>query len=409
MTRSLRRAVVVISTGMIVAGSGGAAFAQAAEQTVSILGLEAASGTPDAVASAVTDSLRQTAGEMAGYRLIPGRDLVEVKLVFSCPDEAPPCMAQAAQSIGVSKLIFGNVEPVGADGYLVTLKLLDAERGVIDTWISEQIARARATSAGLHAPARKWLAALLRQALPGSLKITGGVVGATVWLDGAQAGLLGADGLTIAGVAAGPHQLLVSKNGYEKYERRIELGSAASEKIAVQLTPVGGVPAPRPVAKGPVDLLATPLEEEPPTTAHVGARVTGWAMLGLGLVGIGFGGYASWKVADVNSNLDPYRRYPCLTAKNVIECSADGKINLGAVPPSEKSYISDQESLGNTYTDLQWVGYGIGAAAVVASGVLLYYGYFGKTDAVASRTRPSLIVMPSLGPNSAGGLAALSF
>jgi hypothetical protein len=374
------------------------------------LGLEAATGTQDAVASAVTDSLRQVVTSTAGYRLIPGRDLVEVKLVFSCPDEAPQCMAQAAQSIGANKLIFGNVQPVGADSYLVTLKLVDADRGVIDTWTSEQIAKSQITPVGLRAPAQKWFSALLRQALPGSLKVTGGVVGATVWLDGAQAGLLGTDGLTIAGVAAGPHQLVVTKNGYEKYERTVQLGSAASEKVAVQLAPLGGTPAPHLAAKAPVGLVATPPpEDEQPAAPHMGARITGWALLGLGLAGIGFGGYASWKVSDVNSNLNPFRRYPCESNPSLIACSTDGKTNLGTVSPEDRSYINNQESLGNTYTALQWVGYGIGAAAVITSGILLYYGYFTKPAAVADRERPTLIVMPSLAPNSAGGVAYLSF
>ena len=42
------------------------------------------------------------------------RDLVEVKLVFSCPDEAPSCMAQAGKSLGASKLIFGSVKKSAA-------------------------------------------------------------------------------------------------------------------------------------------------------------------------------------------------------------------------------------------------------------------------------------------------------
>jgi hypothetical protein len=96
--------------------------------TLSVLGLEPAAGAPEAVATAVTEALRQRVTSSTGYRLVPGKDLVEVKLVFSCPDEAPPCMTQAAQSIGSAKIIFGNVQPVGTDAFIVTLKLLDAER-----------------------------------------------------------------------------------------------------------------------------------------------------------------------------------------------------------------------------------------------------------------------------------------
>ena len=137
--------------------------ARAGEQTISVLGLEPAAGAPEAVATNITDALRQRVTSAPGYRLVTGRDLVEVKLVFSCPDEAPPCMTQAAQSIGASKLIFGNLQPVGTDAYLVTLKLLDSERGVVEGWSSEQITKAQASPTALRAPAQKWFAALTGQ------------------------------------------------------------------------------------------------------------------------------------------------------------------------------------------------------------------------------------------------------
>src|SRR5664279_553866 len=119
--------------------------ASAGDVTLSVLGLEPAAGAPEAVASAVTEALRQRVTSSTGFRLVPGKDLVEVKLVFSCPDEAPPCMTQAAQSIGSAKLIFGTVQPVGSDAFIVTLKLLDADKGMVESWISEQITKAQAT------------------------------------------------------------------------------------------------------------------------------------------------------------------------------------------------------------------------------------------------------------------------
>ena len=60
-------------------------------------------------------------------QLLQGKDLVEVKLVFACPDEAPACMSQAGKSLGATKLVFGNVKQAGND-YQVTLKMLDVNR-----------------------------------------------------------------------------------------------------------------------------------------------------------------------------------------------------------------------------------------------------------------------------------------
>ena len=56
--------------------------------------------SPDAVAADITDALRQRVAATKGYQLLQGKDLVEVKLVFACPDEAPACMSQAGKEPG---------------------------------------------------------------------------------------------------------------------------------------------------------------------------------------------------------------------------------------------------------------------------------------------------------------------
>ncbi len=386
----------------------------AGDVTLSVLGLEPAAGAPEAVATAVTEALRQRVAGAPGYRLVPGKDLVEVKLVFSCADEAPACMTQAAQSIGSAKIIFGNVQPVGTDAFLVTLKLLDAGRGVVESWTSEQITKAQAAPMGLRAPVQKWFAALTGQAQPGTIKVTGGVVGGSVWLDGAQAGLLGSDGLTLAGVAAGPHQITVSKSGYEKWERTVNLASGATEKVQVQLKAIEGSAGAPPASEIAAATAAAPIESEPAAATepfNQGSRIGAWAFLGLGLVSVGLGAYSSYKVSSINSNLDKFRRYDCLGGGPPI-CSADGKTSLQPLDqiPGATDYVKSQQSTGDTYTKLQWVGYGVGGAMLITSGVLIYRGYFAKPTNVASRkSRSNLIVLPSVAPGSIGALAYVSF
>ena len=382
--------------------------ALAGDVTLSVLGLEPAAGAPEAVASAVTEALRQRVTSSTGFRLVPGKDLVEVKLVFSCPDEAPPCMTQAAQSIGSAKIIFGTVQPVGTDAFIVTLKILDADKGVVESWISEQITKSQASPLGLRAPVQKWFATLTGQSQPGTIKIAGGVIGASVWLDGSQVGLLGADGLTLAGIAAGPHQITVSKTGYEKWERNVTLASSANERIVVQLKAIQAETAPdtSDAAKP-----SAPVETEPLPAAepfNQGSRIGAWATLGLGIVSVGLGGYSSYKVGSINSNLDRYRRYPC-AGGGAPTCGADGS-NKGALNQQETDYVKSQQSTGDTYAKVQWVGYGVGGALLITSGVLFYRGYIAKpTDMAARKSRNNLIVLPSLAPGNVGALAYLSF
>jgi hypothetical protein len=322
-------------------------------------------------------------------------------------------MTQAAQSIGAAKVVFGNVQPVGMDAFLITLKLLDGERGVVETWISEQITKAQTTPIALRGPVQKWFATLTGQAVPGSIKVTGGVIGAAVYLDSAQAGLLGADGLTIAGVAAGPHQVVVSKAGYEKFERTVNMASGAAEKLMVQLRAIQGAEAPD-ATSGPVDRSAlTTVPREPETAAtKTGSVVGGFALLGVGIVAGAVGVYSSYKVSDINSKLDRYRRYPCASG-GAIACTSDGTTRLPDLDATAQQFVKDQQKEGDNYTVVQWIGYGVGAAAIIGGAALLYHGYSSSSsdssDSAATQRRSTLMVMPTFAPGSAGAMAYLTF
>jgi len=396
--------------GILVCTLLGGSAASAGEASLSVLGLEPAAGAPDSVAAAVTEALRQRVTSSGMFRLAQGRDLVEVKLIFSCPDEAPPCMTQAAQSIGASKLVFGSVQPVGTDAFIVTIKLLDAERGVVESWISEQISKAQATPVGLRAPVQKWFATLTGQALPGTLKIVGGVVGAAVLLDGVQAGLLGSDGLMVAGIAGGQHQITVGKAGYEKWERNVTLASGATERLQVQLKPIENPseqaqaePIPAPVGLGGSTPGPAP---EPP---NQGSRVGAWALLGLGIVGVGLGGYSSYRVTSINSNLDQYRRFPC--ASNSSQLCDNKGVAKGPLDATYLSYVESQKSAGDNWSKVQWVGYGVGGALIVTSAVLFYRGYFAKPDdnTASGETSGKIVLLPSVGRGNVGALAFVGF
>jgi len=412
MRNTVLRGSLVLAFFAFLMGASRQAWAD--EVTVSVLGLEPAAGAPEAVATAVTEAIRQRVSATSGYRLVPGRDLVEVKLVFSCPDEAPPCMTQAAQSIGAAKLVFGTLQPVGTDAYLVTLKLLDAGRGVVEGWSSEQLTKAQTSPGALRGPAQKWFAALTGQAAPGAVKISGGVIGASVWIDGAQAGLLGADGLLISGLPPGHHEVVVSKAGYEKFERKVTVSAGATEKVAVELKAIerpGEAPVePPPPAPGetPARIAAT---ESAPAVASPsqGDRIAAWALLGVGLVGVGVGGYLSYQVTVVNSNLDPWRRYQC-TSDGTLACASDGKTPKGVLEPDRQAWVNKEKSRGDSFATWQWVGYGVGGAFLAASVVFFYRGYIAApSGSTASRKPSDLVVMPSFGPGSAGAVAYLRF
>lgn len=379
--------------------------------TITVLGLEAAAQAPEAVATAITDALRQRAASSQGFQLVQGRDLVEVKLIYSCADEAPQCMTQAAQAIGAAKLVFGNVQPVGTESYLITLKLLDAGKGVVESWVSEQIAKDQTSRTALRTPAQKWFATLTGQSLPGTVKITGGVVGARVVLDGIESGALGSDGLTMAGIAPGAHKLVITKSGYAPFEREFDLASGGYIPVLVQMQPALSPPSIAPSL--PIaPKLATNEEAQELLPDNVrNARIAAWTVFGIGLTGVGIGILSSYRIHDINNTLDPYRRYVCSsgTAKGLVACDDKGVFKDEITDPDVIRWRQDQYNLGNTYQKVQWIGYGVGGAALVTSAILFYRGYAAHQPSSVRAEGNSLVLVPSLSPHSAGAFALIRY
>src|SRR5262245_15910714 len=129
---------LALAAGLSVAGQPSVAQAADSDVSIAVLGIEPLEGATDTVAAEMTDALRQRVAATRGYQLLQGKDLVEVKLVFACPDAAPACMSLAGKSLGADKLIFGNVKRSGSD-YQLTLKLLDVSRAVVESFTAETV------------------------------------------------------------------------------------------------------------------------------------------------------------------------------------------------------------------------------------------------------------------------------
>lgn len=384
----------------------------AAETAIAVLGVEAAEGVPDQVTTALTDALRQRVSATKGFRLVPGRDLIEVKLVFSCPDEAPSCMAQAAKSLGANKLLFGGVKKGPGDGFVVTLKMLDAAKGQVESWTAEQVSRAQATGPGLRGPVQKWFAALTGQAAALSiLRIRANVPGASVALDGSAAGVLGGDDLVLSGLAPGRHEVMVHKPGYEPFKREVTLSSGETEELDVKLVSTER-PSDAPIAgagdTGARADVVTRVEASSEGSGNGGIRSAAWGVLGAGLLGIGLGVKFSYDVLQTNRDLDPFRRFPCVPAMPGKVCNiTNGPAEH--LDATEKEEVEALKKQGKRFQMLQWVGYGAGGALLITSGYLFYKGYFDDDDslAMAGGRRSRLRLLPVLDP-AAPGLAAFA-
>jgi hypothetical protein len=424
MRNSLSRAfflvslVACIETAGILAEEGRALAGDTI--TVAVLGIEASEGVPDSMALGVTEALRQRMSVLPGYHLIQGRDLVEVKLVFSCPDEAPACMSQAAKSLGASRLVFGSIKKAGPDSFDVTLKLFDAEKAVVESWTADQLSRAQSSGPALRAPVQKWIATLTGEALPGKLHLQGGVVGAAVAVDGVAAGVMGSGGLTIANVAAGKHEIVVTKPGYQPANKSVILASGDSRGVAIELAPEGPVPIPAATASAEtpaVEPAAQPTEtarEELTSGGRIGQKVTAWLALAGGLTGIGLGIYFSALVVDANGKLDPLRRFPCAPAPPVSSgyCNSKGVQDTSPTdfPKATTDWITRTKSAASDDQIYQWVSYGIGTALLATSAVFFYYGYLSHSSGATADARGSSFQFaPVFSHNGVGAMALTTF
>jgi hypothetical protein len=100
-----------------------------------------------------------------------------------------------------------------------------------------------------------------------------------------------------------------------------------------------------------------------------GRKVAAWVIGGVGVVGVAVGGVCTYLALSDFSDI-------------------------------KKKYDPSKDSQGKTYATVQWVGYGVGAAAIVTAVILL---------ATGNDAPKSVALAPALGPGMAGAALSGSF
>jgi hypothetical protein len=99
-----------------------------ASAPASVLGLDAEDA---AAGKALTQALRRafaTRGMSGGEEM----SFAEVKLTMGCENDDPKCLAQAGETLGVSRLIYGYLRKSGGGNFKVEVFVLDVGQGVIE-------------------------------------------------------------------------------------------------------------------------------------------------------------------------------------------------------------------------------------------------------------------------------------
>jgi PEGA domain len=399
------------------------ARAQPEVSSTAVLGLEGID-VPTSLADDIAEQLRQRVSGTHDLHLVSGRDLVEVKLVFSCADEAASCMAQAGKSLDAQKLIYGSVKKVGED-YAIWLKMFDVRKAKIEFWLTETLLKKQVNPTDIKAASIRWFAKLTGRPLnAGIVQVTANLYGATVSMDGIPVGATSEQPLTIADVAPGKHELVLSKPGHVPAKQQFMVGAGQTVPVNLTLQPIGGangavegavVAAPKaiPIPRQAVDVdKATPPAAAPTEQdnggGHGGYRAGFWVTLVSGLASAGAGVKFGLDVKNVNKSLDPYRRFPCAGNSGQL-CDTKGVVRP-SLSQAEKNKVASLNSEGTRDQTLQWICVGVGSALGIASGYFFYKGYIDSDDDHARReAHQGLRIFPMAGASGGGILAEFDF
>jgi hypothetical protein len=406
-------------TFFVVTSGAASRVALAADNSIAVLGIEATDGAPESVAALVTDALRQRATSERGMRLVPGRDLVDIKLIFSCPDEAPTCMADAARNLGAGRMIFGSVKRAPGDSYVMTLKMLDVGRRQVVAWVAEPLSRAQASPGAVRGPVEKWFATLTGQSATGTVRVRGDVPGTAVALDGAPVGVLGTRELVLSNVPAGRREILASKAGYAPVRKEFTVTAGSSVDVNLELAsgasadtgaarPFIGVP-PRTDSGGPNGAIGGLSASAPRKgDSRDGLKWGSWATAAASLASFGLAVKFGLDVNYYNGLIDPWRRFPCSTADKNYGCDKDGK-PAEALRKEDLDYRQSLSDSGKQFQTYEFIALGVGGAFAIASGVLFYFAYFADdapAGSVGPRADASRLQLTPYGSADGGGFSA---
>jgi hypothetical protein len=145
-------------------------------------------------------------------------------------------------------------------------------------------------------------------------------------------------------------------------------------------------------------------------------RAATWGTLLAGVASFGLAVKFGLDVRNINSDLDPYRRFQCGSnvkpADAKYGCSVDGQPAGRPLNSEENAYVKDQQDEGKKFQNLQYVAIGVGGAFVVASGVFFYLGYIADDGGVALMDNPRgprLKLAPVVSGDGGGFSARLTF
>lgn len=397
-----------------------------AKPSVAILGLEvtdtgSAGGGVDAkstqFAATLTEVLRQRAKITSGpFSLAPGsdKDLVEMKLLSGCDNEANDCMAAIGGELAADRLVFGHVERQ-AKGYQVSLKLLNIATKRTEFSVSDLIPYGETGGRALDGWGKTLYAKVTGASNQGTLIIKANVERGSVYLDGVVRGNVSGGAARITGLDAGDYQLMVDSDCYLRSETRVTVEGGKDTTVPVDLakntlSDCGGGGSKPPGGGGPG--LTGPVGGPGTTRGSVSSTASpgrGYRALFWTTAAITAGAGATWGYAYFGKIGPSEDKWNKATREATDDCK------------SSSFYGSDADAkaacdTGTKWSKVTYVAIPITAAAGAAAMYFFYKGYVSTPSASTQErvvrrrgSKPAVVVAPVVTARELGGVVQIEF
>jgi TolB-like protein len=279
------------------------------------------------------------------------------RMMLGCTDAV--CLAEIGGALGVEYLVTGNVGKVG-ERLLVNLQLIDIRQIKVVNRIKREADSEQELLTAIASGARQLIAKVLSEK-PGLLMLRVLEEGANVYVDDS---LRGVTPLGVVELAAGPHRLRVTKQGFVDWAKEIEISPEETQTVEITLIP----------SREYIEAYQS---------RHGALRTWAWISTGsaaaFGAAALGLFLYADQSYFP--NEVEPYRN-ECIEKGNACEQSLRDKV----------------EQNGSTYDRMIYSVYALDALFVLAAGAALYcwlagedpdrYEQFRRTGAVDVRISP---------------------
>lgn len=232
---------------MVLAFRAGVAQAQSKDRpTIAVLGLEvqvaegqAVSDEATRIAKELTSALRARADRMPTPFSVAdnsSKELIDEKMINSCNDEAPECMAKIAGNLKAAYLLWGKLEKTTKDkeqGYKLNLTLLKVATKQTTTapgWLPNSAK----TPSGIKTAAEDMFAKLAKGELDGTLVIKSNIERGTILVNGVAKGTI-ENGRGEISLAEDSYKISIEADGYRSVDLDASIKAGGTVNRTVDL------------------------------------------------------------------------------------------------------------------------------------------------------------------------------